>query len=101
MKISLALGLFLGGGQVFFATDASSSENEIYIVDDEGNYWRPSIMSKSDAKIETARQKSLPLKKRLSTRPDFYQYNKETDCEWQRVYPAPSHELGSIEGDVE
>lgn len=100
MRISLVFALFLGG--LFCCqSHASSSEEEIYIMDHEGNYWRPSMMSEDEAYAESERQKTLPLKKRLSMRPDYAQYNPETGMVWQRVYPAPFNNLEEVEDDAE
>jgi len=86
LKFSAALGLFLGGSQLCFA----SFSGEIY-RDPTGNFWRPCAVDCEDFEdcAEDARQNGLPLKKRLSMRPDFSLYNPETGIVWHRIYPAP------------
>ncbi len=97
IKLLLALGLFLGGPQFCFASNNVSSDDEICIKDDEGQYWRPCVTSESADLFEAERQKHLPFKKRRSMRDDFYRYDKEADILWQRIYPVPVNQLGKAE----
>lgn len=90
IKHLMLLGGLFGVTQPSCASEGLALDQENYRFDDQGNYWRPCENGFNKlGLVEAERQQQLPLKKRVSLRPDYLHYDHETDTTWQRVYPNP------------